>query len=533
MKRRKRTPDEERTKPYTFASIVWRALPWAMVIGIALALRIYDLSETIRFRGDHGLDLLVVRAMETEGHRPLIGTFLSLQRFSTPPTFYYLTWAALHLTGSVEGIVYINFAVNILAMLILMRLVYEMAGKIPALTTGLAFAASSVMIEHARNFWNPYPIQIFLIISLFLLWRAFDRRKAILLWGAVLSYVIALSVYPSPALLLPYIIYQSFRWYRYKTGYGKFPATGLALLTVFLPGVFIYMPQIIFEISRGYPSLHVVGAEIPMLTNIDQILMRIGENVFYLLFSVTRIESLFHHAAMYITLVMLLLFFRTFRWRRIPANVRAFLSPGMLACGLIMFSLYSKDVYSHRSWAYLPFIYVFLGLAFSYGWRAGGHRRLIIGSLSAIYIALNIFQVVTLIRNPNRNELKESRKVASFIADDIRSNGIRGTDMSVFHKIPNDPGNGSYRIYRILYWLEEKQIIKLRINARGNIPVFDYMHPDIKPHMYIVCSNFPSYQEAAAGCLAPIMRNSEYGIRKHTKIGLTDLFAVDVRQIRQ
>jgi len=506
-------------------------LPWALIIGLAIVLRVYDISETIRFRDDHGLDLLIVRAMEQEGHRPFIGTFLSLREFSTPPTFYYLTWAAYHLTGSVEGIVYVNFVINILAMLILMRLTYEMAGKAPAFTTGLVFAASSVMTEHARNFWNPYPIQIFLVISLYLLWRAFEQRNVKLLWAAVSSYFVALSVYPSPALLLPYMFYQTFRWYRIKAGYDWLPTLSHTVLTLLLPAVVVYMPQIIFEVIRGYPSLHTIGGQIPTLMHADQILMCIGENVFFLLFSVIRIEILFPHAAMYVTLVLLVLFFRVFRWRMVPGDVRAFLSPGILMFGLIVFSLFSKDVYSHRSWAYLPFIYIFIGLGLSYGWTANGSRRLVMAALATVYISLNIFQVISVLRNPYRNELKESRNVASFIQNDIKMRGIRLSDTSVFHKVPNDPGNESYRIYRILYWLEDKQILKLPINARGNIPVFDYMHPDKKPHMYIACYNFPSYQEATAGCLTPVLKNAAYDIHKHSKIGLTDVFSVDVRRM--
>lgn len=529
MKRMIRVTNKHQHHALHITHVVRSSIPWALVLILAILIRTYNVTGTIRFRGDHGMDLLIVRAMEQEGHRPLVGPFLSLRGFYTPPTYYYLTWASYHLTKSIEGIVYINVALNILTMLILMRLAYEMAGKGPALTAGLAFAVSSVMIVHARNFWQPYHVQLFLALFLYLLWRAFAARSVKLLWAASASFFIALSVYPSPLVLIPFVCYQVFRWYRTIAVRAPLSSLWHTLLTLALPAITVYMPQIIFEVTYAFPSLRHMDVDIASLPSLDRTLMRVGENAFYFLLSVTRIESLFPQAAFYIALFVLFIYWKVFPWDRIPRTIRSFLSPGALIAGILVFILYTKDTYSHRTWAYFPFAFLFAGLGVSYGWMANGAKRLVMVAIAALYITLNLAYITPSFTNPNSNEMKEARDIAWYVMDDMKAHDISASDMSLFHKIPDDPQNGSYKIYRVLYFLVSEGALRLSINEHGNIPVFDYSQPKIRPHMYVMCQFFPSREAALEGCVAPVMQTTAYTVRKHSRIGTTEIFVLDTR----
>lgn len=75
--------------------------PWitiALLLGIAMLFRLYRLPETILFNSDQGLDMITVWNMDHYGHLPVVGPFLSLPSYFTPPTYYYLTWFLYHVT---------------------------------------------------------------------------------------------------------------------------------------------------------------------------------------------------------------------------------------------------------------------------------------------------------------------------------------------------------------------------------------------------------------------------------------------------
>ncbi len=492
---------------------------------IAIITRLYRITETIRFRGDQGMDLMVIWHMEHMGHWPLVGPFLSLRDFYTPPTYYYVTWLLYHITQSVNGIVIGYFFMNIISLILLMKLAWHMGGKQLACIVGGLFAISINMIDHGRQFWQPFPMQLFIIISLLFLWRAYERKSLSSLWLFALNYMIALSVYPSPILLLPYTGYQIVRWYK---NVGKLPIWQSLLFSgvmMTITSVIVYIPQIIFEISRGWPSLTLTGL-VTARFNLHTIITLISENIFYLFSFHLATNIFFPKEGFYITAFVIILFTAMAKWGKLPRAVRAFLAPEILAAGLVFLLLYQQDVHNHRMWAYLPFIFLITGTSIHQALNAKGIHKALAITILLIYSILNLSGFSLYASRHFVDETREAISIAQYIKQSMSSRGLTQSNTGFIYKIPLDPDNTSYSIYRILYWLIEDRTLSISLKPEGNEPAFEYKFPIYKNYMYIICQRFASVQDAEAHCIAPIIGSEPYTTRETKKIGRAYVFTL-------
>ncbi|MCL4200323.1 hypothetical protein KJZ67_03200 [Patescibacteria group bacterium] len=492
---------------------------------VAVIMRLYRITETIRFRGDQGMDLMVIWHMEHAGHWPLVGPFLSLRDFYTPPTYYYVTWLFYHITQSVNGIVIGYFFMNIISLMLLMKLAWHMGGKQLASIVGGLFAISIIMIDHGRQFWQPYPMQLFITISLLFLWRAYQRKSLSSLWLFALHYMLALSVYPSPVLLLPYAGYQVVRWYK---NIGKLPIWQSLLFSGFTMAVtfvIIYMPQIIFEISRGWPSLTFTGS-VSAHFNLHAIITQISENIFYIFSSYLATHIFFPKEGFYITAFVIILFTAMAKWGKLPHTIRAFLAPEILAAGLVFLLLYQQDVHDHRMWAYLPFLFLITGISIHQGLNAKGVHKALAITILLIYSILNLSGFSLYTTRHLVDETREAVSIARYIKHSMSARGLTQYDTGFFLKNVSNPDSHSYGIYKILFWLIEDRTLTIPLKSKGNEPAFDYTAPLFKEYVFMVCHQFTSVQDAETRCIKPVIGSLPYTTLETEKIGRAYVFTL-------
>ncbi len=504
-------------------ALIVRYYPFAVLLAVALFLRLYHLPDTIRFRADQGQDLLIIRLMEEQYHRPLVGPLLSIPTIFSAPTYYYLTWIPYALTESVRGIVYAYAAANIVTMIVMMKLAFDVAGRRAALIMGMLFGVSYLMIEHSRTFWAPYPMQFFLACSLLALWHAFKRKSASLLWVSVFFYQFALSVYPSPVLLLPYVWYQLFRWYR-SAGYGPVSSVIRPGICLFLTFAIVFSPQIYYEASHSFVSLKTLFEMAPgirpasVLTNLtDNILCLTGD-----LLQLGWIPDSVTGFGKPLILGVIVLFVLAMLKNR-PAE--AFLIPKPLLIGIGFLAFYQADVFSHRMWSLLPLLFLMLSVAIGRALNSTGLLRIAGYLLLALFTASNFHSDLTYIIPTADNGKTEARTVARIIAQDMQSRGLSVQTAGIFHKVPDDPMNGSFDVYRILYFLHAAGIMKLEPTDTGNDLKLNYSSVPETPYLYLVCYRYP--HERKPDCLRDARFGYPYSIMKNISVGASDIYVLE------
>lgn len=498
----------------------------ALIIIVAVILRLYQLPGSITFQDDQGLDMLVIRQMEFAGHRPLVGPYLSVDQVYTPPTYYYLTWALYHFTHSVEGIVYGYAAMNILTLLLLMKLAFDLAGRRAAWITGEAFAVSSLMIQHSRTFWQPYPMQMFIALSLLSFLHAFRKKHIGLLWLALLMYQVALSVYPSPMLILPYVLYQLIRWYRTAGACSILRSYIYGACTFILTFVIVFLPHIIYEITHNFPTIRVYAANPYASVTANFVLTRIGENLTTLSNSYTSIGWLFPDAAAYLIFLVGIIITFLMNKQRITHGIRSFIAPWMLLCGVGVLFFHTNDVFEHRSWSYLPFLFLITGIVLDRALRNGGIQKLLAVYLLVLYTILNLGHASHLYSENAPNNIRQIRAIADFIRNDMSSRHITQYTTVFLHTFPGNDINYLDKVFRIFYWLTESDTISLSLTAPGNNLTLDRFANEQKPNLYIVCFQFLMYEEAIDTCVKKHIVFPEYTIANQTTIGSAWVFAL-------
>lgn len=507
-------------------SLVLYWLPFGVILMFSLFLRLYRLPETITFTDDQGMDLLIIRQMELSGHRPLVGPYLSVDQVYTPPTYYYLTWMLYHLTHSISGIVYGYAAINILTLILLMKLMTDMAGRRAGLITGYLFTVSSLMIEHSRTFWQPYSMQLFLVLCLLSLWHAFQKKSLTLLYIAVLNYVVALSVYPSPMLILPFMMYHLVRWFRNIKSLPIFQSYFYAVGTITLTCIVIFLPQIIFEITNGFPTIQTYAAHPAAAWSFVRAYMKLGQNVIALGNSFLPTAKLFPGSEIYSMVLLLLVFGYLLPRHRFTCAIHAFLAPWTLILGIAMFYFQTNDVYKHHTWAYLPFLFLISGYSINRALDRPVTSRGIAMYFFTIYTALSVWSARGIFSDKMPNNIHQIRAISEFIRMDMSSRGLTQESTKFFHSYFGDVTFASDVVFRVFYWLVESGTITMALTPAGNNLRFDLPSPIERPNMYIICFQLSQLTDAIKQCVEEFAAPSTYVVMNQTKIGNTWVFAL-------
>ncbi len=506
-----------------------RWLPIVLIVSVAVFLRLYRLPETIMFDDDQGMDMLIVWHMEYADHGPLIGPFLSLPDVYTPPTYYYITWLFYHFTHSVTGVVYGYTVLNILTLLFLMKLAYDMAGRRTAIIAGGLFAVSLLMIKHGRLFWQPYPIQFFLALYLLGLWHAYQKKSMLLLWLSTLCFQFALSVYPSPIMLLPFVLYQLIRWYSSIAKQSGAVSVLYAAVTFFLTFSVAFAPQIIFELTHSFPTIYALLApNTGGVSSITHPLVNIALNIFSIgmgFMSTNRLPLMWAYV---ITGTCVVMFIILSYWNRPAKHISVFFAPLPLIAGLGFLVFYPYDITQHRMWTYVPFLFLYSAIIINQATRhIGIMHKLIAGLLIITFVGFNLEGDRMFWTGNTYDAVTRTKAIARYINKDMDAHGLTDRNTGIFYKIPNDPFNGSYRVYRILYWLLENKDIVLSVAPKGNVVTFDYSRPVYKRHMYILCYDFTSLDHAQNGCVNPVVGTIPYTQVRHAFMYNTYVFLVE------
>jgi len=412
-----------------------------------------------------------------------------------------------------------------LTIIILVKLASDIGGNKTGVYMALLLAFSAVMIDHGRQFWNPYLIQLFLSLWLFCVWHAFSKKNITLLWIGTLSFVIALSIYPSPVLLIPCCGYQLFYWYRKIAKKSPTHAFSWSIITFFLTGIAVYAPQIIYEITHSLPSLKTLMSSAERAST-PNVISAIWVNLQVLITTFLSTDHLPTVLMAIITIGMIALFVKLL-FSVNSAHLTPLCTPLTASIGFILFLFYPYDVSPHRTWAILPLLFLLTAIVLDQAFQKDTNHRILVGILLLTYVVCNISGTTAHFQTYlTNNDIPITQQVAKTISEDMKNRGLSEQTAGIFYKIPNDPKNGSYEIFRILYWLLDSRVFTIPLIPKGNLPQFDYSVPLLKPYMYVICQEFPSQSSAYQSCVLPTIGSHHYQLLRVVSIVKTRVFVL-------
>ncbi len=218
-----------------------------LFIGVGVLLRGEETySHNFLFLLDQGRDMLAVKGIVYDHHLTLIGPYTSLQGVFQGPLWYYLLSIPTFIfNGDPWGAVVLMFVISISVLLIVyfwMKYLFE--GKI-ALFALFLFAISPEAIAAATYAWNPHPMWLLLVLYIFSIYSINQKniKFHLLLWPIIFlmfHFQTALAVFIFLSTILYLLLFE-----RSKLR-NKF------LLIGFVCGLFLFLPQIIFDLRHDF-----------------------------------------------------------------------------------------------------------------------------------------------------------------------------------------------------------------------------------------------------------------------------------------
>lgn len=501
--RQKSAPERHRTVSWLLIGIIFVC---------AAVLRLYKLPETIRFYDDQGLDMVSILLLERAGELPQVGPFLSIPDVYTPPTYYLITQFFYNITRTVVGIVYAYALLNLLTVAILVWVTRVMIGLRAAVIMSMLLATSNIMIDHSRYFWQPYPMQLFLALWLLFVWWAYQSNRMFFLFCAALCYQIALSVYPSPVILLPLTSFLTYSWFRRLRKSSIAAAACLTAIILALTFAVVFSSQIFFEISLGFPTLRSIFLTPKELYSFHP-LTGIWENSVAFttaFFATTHLPEIVRTiATSALVVIAIVLYIRT-RTRRIRNPQPVFWPLWIFAFGFGVFAFVPLEAHYHRSASLLPLAFLLLAELLSRAFQKNTPNSILGAVFLGGYVILNIQSAQWYWNGEAVNGIDRTKRVARHILSDMRKRNIPDSSVEFFYKIPNDPLNGSYGIYRILFWLMRDGGLSYPLNADNAHMPHNYSQIHHKPFIYIICRGFASANDIDRHCIRPVTAPHTY-----------------------
>ena len=174
-----------------------------LIVFVALVLRLYKIDQFMTFLGDEGRDVRVLRDL-LRGNLVFIGPQTSIGNMYLGPLYYYLVAPTFLIANynPVGPAIQIAF-IGTFTVFLTWAFGRKWFGKPAGLIAALLFALSPVAIVYSRSSWNPNPMPLFTLISVWGIWQVWAKKKFLYLSLVGVSMAFALQMHYLGLLLLP------------------------------------------------------------------------------------------------------------------------------------------------------------------------------------------------------------------------------------------------------------------------------------------------------------------------------------------
>lgn len=508
-------------------------IPIFLVVVFAAVLRLYRIRDFLTFLGDEGRDVLIVRHIvmgfgylfqgniqEASKNLTLLGPTASVGGFFLGPIYYYFMAPFLWLFNyDPVGPAIMIAILGTITVWVIYKITKEFFDTKTAVVAATLYTISPVVINYSRSSWNPNPMPFFSLLTLYLLYKAFHKKKILLIFVSGILFGIAMQLHYLSVFLGAIItFYIAVQTYYQKDLLITVQRTLLLIqnyLTFFAGFILGWSLFLAFEIRHGFKNIISIynfvfhsndtGGSSHFLYNIWDVLFRIFAR---LVFHFPEVKSypitnpifiLFYICvSFFILLSITLLGYHTYRsFREKKENFRVYsLLILWLLIGVVLFGFYKKPIYDYYfEFIFpLPFILTAFTIVHFYSYipallhRMGKHiteskkeDMYYWGQQISIIIFLalifwNLFEM-PFTYTPNK-QLDQTERIARFVYDKAKGKPFN------FALITS--GNSDYA-YRYLF------------EVWGNTPVtienavVDPPRNTVTDQLFIVCESLPCH----------------------------------------
>lgn len=218
--------------------------PLAVILVVALFVRVYRTEALLEFYYDQGRDALVIWKLWHNGKLFLVGPVTGLAGIFLGPLYYYII-APFYLIGGGNPVIpaYFLTTLSVLAIITLYYLGWQMVDRTTGLVAAIIVSFSFYIILFGRWLSNPNLILLTSTLLLWSMWRIVDGKNKSGKWWIAVALLIGASLQFEAASAVFYLpLIGIFAWWQRRKLSGKktiFAAIGILLLTL--------LPQILFN----------------------------------------------------------------------------------------------------------------------------------------------------------------------------------------------------------------------------------------------------------------------------------------------
>ena len=166
-----------------------------LILGLGTLLRFYQIRGHATFLGDEGRDAIIVKRMIVDHKFTLLGPTVSFGNLYLGPIYYYLMTIPLWLTNlDPVGPAMMVAGFGVISIFLVYLLGREFFDRTAGLTAAALYAASHLIIVHTRSSWNPNPVPLFALLTIYGIWRIAKDKDGrwLALVGACLGIIFQL-----------------------------------------------------------------------------------------------------------------------------------------------------------------------------------------------------------------------------------------------------------------------------------------------------------------------------------------------------
>jgi hypothetical protein len=505
----------------------WQMLCLVLVSTLGLYLRLRYLPENMRFFGDQAMDFLAALRIVRGEYFPQIGPLLSLQYFTSPPTYYYFLAFWLLLLRTETAVLYLFVAMNIFTGWLLMKYFSHRSDARTGVIFAVLYTLSSNVTDQARMIWQPHPVWFFLAGALWLLVKAKIQNRPKLLPLSLLCLGIGCSLYFPAILFMPFFGFELFDYFRSR----KLPSLRSFLLACGLTGGAVglfFLPNLAYEMQHGWKitNAFAIGSDLTLTENkiavtysiIDWLQRIIPQLRILLEFAFPWYKPFFWSQSLQLLLVGLISviigwsIWLAIKQQSTPHTLANSLKGfGWLGVGWLGTLLYTGQPLPHRSIVFLPFILFGLAICFKALYQDKKiYSKVALIIITAAYLYTNIYPENPYYMNSTLYKVPRYRgaqELADTLTAKIAADG-KQLETTGFKMIT--PGDHTdYETQVLWYFLKKKSNYSVRFTHPGNDTQRDsVVHPTTND-LFLAC--FP--QETSTQCVETFLQhNPEFKI---------------------
>lgn len=507
---------------FTSLAVNSRMLQYAIVLGIvfvSICIRLYNFPGDIEFKSDQASDLLIAQSIVKEGHRPFVGPFLSVYEFHMPPTYYYILAAMYALGHSPEGVVLILIAVHAVTLLLIYSIARHFGDFLYGIIVLVLYVISFNTDIQSRAIWQPNVLTVFILAYLYVLLLAYRKKNEWLLCVSVFFYSVGLTIYPSPALLMPHVLVSAYVFFYRVKKYSIFYAGFLTCLCISTSVLALSYRYFAYQWLLGFPILRSLQTDgFAFVVSADRIFRQYGmnfihifEEMFHFWIITPKWQALLHFASIPVYMY----------WHRTVVKLAGqtgdssgvsyrqifrFLRPAALLLGFACVFILDIQAESHRVWVFLPFALLLFGLYIRHAIQHPSQLfRYTILIYSFFYVASNSALVQSRLASDSNSDVRVLKEQGRYMHDTSVSREIPLRDIQIVSYIPGDTDN--YNIFPYLYELHTRYGYPVIFVDAGNDVDRQQMNNPTKAYVFLACTYYPRYEAVQQDCLGYFLKH--------------------------